>query len=103
MTPIPKAKDATLPTPRGIRRACKKELYRAIKRLKIHISEDSLKQGEQLYYHKVIGNLIWIHENHSNRKLLCQWWEREVSEELAALWQVDQEKLNHAFRDGFGG
>lgn len=92
-----------LPTPRGIRRACSKELYRTIKRMKTHIPEPLLKQGEDYYYRKVIGNLIWIHENHSNRRLLYQWWEREVSEELATLWQVDHEKLCHAFRDAFGG
>ncbi|WP_438349118.1 hypothetical protein ACP8HI_26850 [Paenibacillus sp. FA6] len=96
-------KDMPLPTPRGIRRACIKELYRTIKRMKTHIPDPLLKEGEEFYYRKVIGNLIWIHENHSNRKLLYQWWEREVAEELASLWQVEQGKLCHAFRDAFGG
>ncbi|MEC0093245.1 dehydrogenase [Paenibacillus macquariensis] len=92
-----------LPTPRGIRRACSKELYRTLKRMKTHIPAPLLKQGEELYYRKVIGKLIWIHENSSNRKLLYQWWESDVSEELATLWEVDQGKLCLAFRDAFGG
>ncbi|GAB6992440.1 hypothetical protein [Paenibacillus pini] len=103
MPPIPQNKRPTLPSPRGIRRACSKELYRAIKRLKVHIPSDLLKQGEELYYRKVIGKLLWIHENHSNRKLLCTWWEEEVAGELASLWQVDETKLCTAFRDAYGG
>ncbi|MHA0858430.1 hypothetical protein [Paenibacillus sp. CMAA1364] len=96
-------KELQLPTPRSIRRACSKELYRTIKRMKVHIPDPLLQQGEDMYYRKVIGNLIWIHENHSNRKILYQWWEREVSQELALLWQVDHRKLCVAFRDAFGG
>ena len=81
----------------------KKELYRTTKRLKLYLPPESLKQGEELYYRKVIGNLIWIHENYSNKKLLCDWWEKEVCGELAELWEVPERQLASAFRDAFGG
>lgn len=92
-----------LPTARKIRRACNKELYRTIKRLKIWIAPDLVRQGEEMYYKKVIGNLVWIGENSSNRKVLADWWHDEVSEPLAALWGVDREQLSQAFREAFGG
>ncbi|WP_397386493.1 dehydrogenase [Paenibacillus terrigena] len=94
---------ANLPSARKIRRTCNTELYRAVKRMKVWIPEESMKQGETLYFHKVIGNLIWIHENSSNRKLLSDWWDEAVSEELATLWNVDRQKLSRAFRESFGG
>lgn len=71
---------AALPTARGIRRACSNELYRTIKRMNVWIPEDKRKEGEELYYRKVIGNLIWIHENHANRKKLSDWWDEAVCE-----------------------
>ncbi|MDQ0495052.1 hypothetical protein QOZ95_003230 [Paenibacillus brasilensis] len=92
-----------MPTARGIRRACSKELYRARKRLPVHIASDLVKQGEELYCRKVIGHLIWIAENRSNRKLLCDWWDEDVSEELATLWKVDRDALCTAFRSAYGG
>lgn len=92
-----------LPTPRKIRRGCSKELYRTVKRLKVHIPEQKVKEGEKLYYNKVIGNLLWIGENHSNRKALADWWDESVSEELASLWEVDRVALCQAFRHSFGG
>lgn len=92
-----------LPSARKIRRTCNKELYRTIKRLKTFIAPDLLEQAEKLYFHKVVGNLIWIAENGSNRKLLADWWEEHVAPEIAELWQVDVERLSDAFRDGFGG
>ena len=101
--PHDKQSGTRLPTPRGIRRACSKELYRTVKRLKQYISPELVKQGEQLYYRKVIGKLIWIHENYSNKKLLCDWWEKEVAPELAELWQVPEKPLTAAFREAFGG
>ncbi|WP_435922422.1 dehydrogenase [Paenibacillus sp. DYY-L-2] len=94
---------SNLPTPRKIRRACSKELYRTVKRLGVYISEERIKQGETLYYKKVIGNLLWIGENSSNRKLLSDWWDEAVSAELAELWEVDREALSRAFREAFGG
>ncbi|GIO69166.1 dehydrogenase [Paenibacillus sp. FSL M7-1455] len=103
MPPISQKKDAPLPSARGIRRACSKELYRTVKRLKVYVPDDALREGETLYYRKVIGNLIWIHENRSNRKLLCDWWDEAVRAELAALWKVDEEHLGKAFREAFGG
>ncbi|WP_410772285.1 dehydrogenase [Fontibacillus sp. BL9] len=93
----------SLPTPRKIRRGCSKELYRTVKRLGVYIPEELIKQGETLYYKKVIGNLLWIGENISNRKLLADWWDDAVSAELAELWQVDREALSRAFRSAFGG
>ncbi|EJW19201.1 hypothetical protein PAV_1c01720 [Paenibacillus alvei DSM 29] len=92
-----------LPTARRIRRACNNELYRTIKRMNVWIPEDLVQQGEQLYYRKVIENLIWIHENGANRKKLSDWWDENVSAELAALWNVDQAKLSASFRKSFGG
>jgi len=94
---------ALLPTPRGIRRACANELYRTIKRLKRHVPAELVRQAEQLYFKKVVGNLLWINENKSNRKLLADWWDEEVSREIAGLWNVDLAALRKAFRDAFGG
>ncbi len=92
-----------LPTPRTIRRACGNELYRTVKRLKLHIPAALVQQAEEIYVKRVIGNLLWIVENRSNRKLLADWWDEEVSEEIAQLWSVDRTKLMRAFRDAFGG
>ncbi|WP_433944084.1 dehydrogenase [Paenibacillus sp. SN-8-1] len=94
---------SALPSPRKIRRGCSKELYRTVKRMKTYIPEAKIKEGEDIYYRKVIGNLLWIHENSSNRKVLANWWDEQVSGELAALWEVDRTKLCEAFRDAFGG
>lgn len=91
------------PSPRKIRRGCSKELYRTIKRMKIYIPESKVKEGEDLYYRKVIGNLLWIHEHSTNRKVLADWWDEAVSGELAALWEVEPGKLSEAFRESFGG
>lgn len=91
------------PSPRKIKRACSKELYRTLKRLDRWVSPDLVDQAEQLYTRKVMQNLIWIHENRSNRKLLCDWWDEQLSEEIAELWTVDREKLSAAFRHAFGG
>lgn len=92
-----------LPTPRSIRRACGNELYRTVKRLKQHIPAPLVKQAEELYVKRVIGNLMWIAENRSNRKALVDWWDEEISGEIAELWNVDQARLKQAFRDAFGG
>jgi hypothetical protein len=92
-----------LPTPRKIRRSCQRELYRTVKRLKTFIPPDKVEEAERLYYRKVIENLIWIAENGSNRKLLADWWEEHVAPDIAKLWQVDEQRLAAAFRDGFGG
>ncbi|MEK5477842.1 dehydrogenase [Paenibacillus sp. FSL R5-0407] len=92
-----------LPTPRKIRRGCSKELYRTVKRLGVYIPEERIREGEELYYKKVIGNLMWIAEHTSNRKVLADWWDEAVCPELADLWQVDRETLSRAFRSAFGG
>lgn len=92
-----------LPNPRSIRRACGNELYRTVKRLKQYIPAPLMKQAEDLYVRRVIENLVWISENHSNRKLLADWWDDEISEEIATLWNVDRVRLMQAFRDAFGG
>ncbi|TJY38505.1 dehydrogenase [Cohnella pontilimi] len=92
-----------LPSPRGIRRACANELYRTLKRLKTHVPEALVKEAEQLYYKRVIGHLVWITENKSNRKALADWWEEAVCDEIAALWNVDRNLLSSAFREAFGG
>lgn len=103
MKPITEKHRANLPTARKIRRTCNKELYRTVKRLKVWIPADLMKQGEDLYYKKVIGNLVWIGENSSNRKALTDWWDEAVSEELAVLWNVDRDALRRSFREAFGG
>ena len=92
-----------LPSPRSIRRACGNELYRTVKRLKQHVPAPLVKQAEELYVRKVIGNLLWIHDNRSNRKALADWWDEAVSEDVARLWNVDLERLRDAFREAFGG
>jgi hypothetical protein len=92
-----------LPSPRTIRRACGNELYRTVKRLKQHVPALLVKQAEELYVKRVIGNLLWITENRSNRRALADWWDDEVSSEIAELWNVDPSKLKQAFRDAFGG
>lgn len=51
----------------------------------------------------MIGNLMWIAEHTSNRKVLADWWDEAVCPELADLWQVDRETLSRAFRSAFGG
>lgn len=95
--------EAQLPNLRAIRRACGLELYRTVKRLKRHIPAELVRQAEEIYVKKVVGNLLWIHENRSNRKLLADWWEKELSEEIAVRWNVDREELADAFRKAFGG
>jgi toxin CptA len=47
--------------------------------------------------------LQWIYENRSNKKAQCDWWDEQVSAELAELWGVDRLKLCEAFRDAYGG
>ncbi|MBP2002478.1 hypothetical protein J2Z69_003551 [Paenibacillus shirakamiensis] len=93
---------SSLPSPRKIRRGCSKELYRTVKKLKVYIPENKIEEAEDLYYRKVIGNLLWIHENSSNRKALSDWWDEQVSPEIASLWEVDRERLSDAFRHAFG-
>jgi len=92
-----------LPSARGIRRACSKELYRTAKKLKVYTSPELMKQAEELYYGKVIANLLWIGENRDNRKKLCEWWNADVSLEIATLWGVEVEPLQAAFKNAFGG
>jgi hypothetical protein len=92
-----------LPNARKIRRACKRELFRTIKRLKLRVSPEQIAAAEKLYYQKVIANLIWVAENGSNRKKLADWWDEAVAPEIALLWNVEQSKLSAAFRNSFGG
>jgi toxin CptA len=92
-----------LPTLRKIRRACNKELYRTVKRLKIWIPPAQLAEAEKLYLKKVVLNLQFIAENSSNRKLLSNWWDENVCQEIATLWNVEPADLSRAFRDAFGG
>ena len=91
------------PTARKIRRACSNELYRTAKRMKVWISKEKIDQAEAIYFKKVILNLTWIVENESNRKVQSDWWDENVSAEIAELWEVDRSKLCAAFREAFGG
>lgn len=91
-----------LPTARSIRRTCQTELYRTIKRMKVYIAPDKLKQAEQHYFKKVASNIVWIHENRSNRKKQVEWWEENVLDELVVILEVDREKFAKAFRTSYG-
>jgi len=93
----------SLPTARKIRRACENELYRTAKRLNLWIPKEKIAEAEKAYFRKVILNLQWITENHSNRRLLADWWDENVSDEIALLWDVELDKLRTAFRQSFGG
>jgi hypothetical protein len=92
-----------LPNARQIRRTCGKELYRTVKRLKLYVPPDRMKEAEELYVKKVMGHLLWIVENGSNRKVLADWFEEQVAPELAPIWKVEPAQLARAFRDSFGG
>lgn len=94
---------AGYPTARKIRRACSNELYRTAKRMKVWISKEKMDQAETIYFKKVILNLTWIVENQSNRKVQSDWWDENVSAEIAELWEVDRAKLCTAFREAYGG
>ncbi|QYR20566.1 dehydrogenase [Paenibacillus sp. sptzw28] len=102
MKPSPPKHQTGYPTARKIRRACENELYRTVKRLGIWVPKERMAQAEKLYFEKVALNLPWIHENGSNRKLLADWWDENVSGEIAELWEVEPNKLRSAFRDAFG-
>ncbi|MCM3748300.1 dehydrogenase [Paenibacillus pasadenensis] len=101
--PSSKKHQPNLPTVRKIRRACSNELYRTVKRLKTFISKEKVEEAEKLYTKKVCLSIVFVHENHDNRKKLCDWWDENVSAEIAELWEVDPERLRQAFRDAFGG
>lgn len=101
--PFSKGPAPKLPSARKIRRACSKELYRTVKRMKLYIAPDLVSQGEDLYYRKVIANLLWVTEHQDNRKAQCDWWDTEVLPELSELWNVPAAKLSSAFRDAYGG
>ena len=91
-----------LPTARSIRRTCQSELYRTIKRMKVWIPEEKLKAAEKHYFHKVAGNLVWIHENRSNRKKQVEWWEANVCDELVNILGVDRAAFVAAFKSAYG-
>ena len=92
-----------MPKARGIRRSCQKELYRTAKRLDVWISPDKMAAAEKLYFRKVVENLLWIVENGSKRKILADWFEKEVAQDIAEIWEVPTEVLARAFRNAFGG
>jgi len=94
---------SSYPTARKIKRACSNELYRTVKKLGVWISADKRKEAETIYFKKVALNLPWIFEHRSNRKVLSDWWDENVSAEIAELWGVDQAALCAAFRHAFGG
>ncbi len=91
------------PTARKIRRACNRELYRTIKKLKIWLPPESIIQAEDIYYRKVAAHLHWIMENGSNRQALADWWEENVAPEIAEIWNVEPHSLARSFREAFGG
>ena len=91
-----------LPTARSIRRTCKSELYRTIKRMKVWIPEHKIKEAEKVYFQKVAANLIWIHEHRSNRKKQVEWWEANVCDELVSILEVDRDRFVEAFKTAYG-
>ncbi|TXK81002.1 dehydrogenase [Paenibacillus sp. N3.4] len=91
------------PTARVIRRACSKELYRTVKRLKIWLSPEQIQAAEELYVKKVMLNLPFVIDNSSNRKVLSDWFDENIGPEIAPIWNVELDELNHAFRHAFGG
>ncbi|MFF2885362.1 dehydrogenase [Paenibacillus sp. NPDC057967] len=103
MKPNAQKHASAYPSARKIRRSCSNELYRAAKRLKVWIPKDKMEQAETIYVKKVAANLIWIFENRSNRKVQADWWEDNVSPEIAELWEVDRLRLCEAFREAYGG
>jgi hypothetical protein len=103
MKPSQEKHQPNLPSARKIRRTCKKELQRAIKKLKVWISPEKYIQAEELYVKRVVLNLLWISENGSNRKKLADWWVENCCADIAEIWEVDKERLAIAFRDSFGG
>ena len=94
---------AQLPSPRSIRRACGRELYRTLKRLNVYVAPEKVEEAEKLYFHKVVGNLLWIFEHRSNKKKQAEWWAEAVAPDIAKLWGVDEETLVRAFKEGFAG
>lgn len=62
-----------------------------------------MKAAEKVYYERVIANLLWVHENASNRKAQCDWWDNEVGPDIAAIWETDAGRLCRAFRESYGG
>ncbi|HZG58211.1 dehydrogenase [Paenibacillus sp.] len=94
---------AQLPSPRGIRRACSRELYRTLKRLNAYVPEEKVQEAEKLYFEKVVGNLLWIFEHRSNKKKQAEWWAVAVAPDIAELWGVNEEQLVRAFKEGFAG
>jgi len=103
MKPKPARHQAALPKARGIRRACRNELYRTIKRLDIWVAPEKLSKAEELYAKRVVLNLPWIAEHQSNRRALADWFDANCAADIAALWEVDRERLSEAFRSAFGG
>lgn len=91
------------PNLRSIRRACRRELERTIKKLKQWIPADQVKQAEDLYFQKVVLNLTFVVENSSNRRIQANWWEEHVAPEIAEIWNIDVARLSRAFRDAYGG
>jgi len=95
--------EEALPSARGIRRACSRELYRTSKRLNKFIPTELMKQAEELYLKKVMLDLPYIAQNGSNKRLLADWFEEHAAEEIAALWGLEMKQVAHAFRSAFGG
>lgn len=103
MKPNAQKHNTGLPTARKIRRACSNELYRTVKRMKLWVSKEKMDEAERIYTKKVLLNLIWIVEHQSNRKVQADWWDENVSSDIAALWEVDRDMLCTAFRESYGG
>lgn len=91
------------PNLRSIRRACRRELERTIKKLKQWIPASQVDEAAKLYFQKVVQHLPYILEHQSNRKVQADWWAEHVAPEIAELWNIEQDRLVRAFRQAYGG
>src|SRR5690606_41032830 len=95
-----KTKLYDIPTARKIRRDCSKELYRAIKRMDIYVSQDKIEQAERYYAQMVATHYLHLREL-NQRKKQVEWWEEHCSTKLAELLEVDQQLFIQAFKRAY--
>lgn len=89
------------PTARKIRRDCSKEIYRALKRMNVHVEQSKLTEAEQYYTKMVITHFQVIRELSKNRKNQVQWWDEHCSEQLSVILGVDRTAFVEAFTKAY--
>lgn len=95
------AASSNYPTARKIRRDCSKELYRALKRMNVHVEESKLIEAEKYYTKMVITNHPTMRELHNNRNGQVQWWNEHCSEQLALILEVEHSAFVEAFTKAY--